>query len=987
MDNARLYKVTDLTTRPAKVTPDQLEVTESGNAVKVHSDVPHLVSLGSGRLSTAVTLHPLPEGCTTIGTNQSSSPQDIVVQGTGVQANHCSIENRHGVITLHPLAKPCAVDGLLIEKPTRLAQGSMICIGRSNYFRFNHPQEARKIKDAMPNCRISVAPLTFLQGLEDNPEYLKMISEASGTKANGSTLTDSPLVSQSQPRPTPRSAIPPPVPVRDSSRSKVHKINKEIFRDSLEKDDFVNKVCKFELISRGKSSPRSPTNSGSPSPSVGSDHHERSGDSSDSSAISSPNVTYAGEKLFTKDTATTRVAFSVVQGAPPVTPTDRIPSTCSSTSTTSLTSVSSLASSSSSDTCSSHSSLSSGNITMTSPASPLSTSPFYQQPPGVYKDNTKHVPVMGNSLVFVNGAVVNGGNRGSGSSLGSDFNNPRHTFEGIDFDITELTASQQDLSMKHKEIVAERKREQELEKQERQRLEEILMMCAEYEKQVESENKTKDQAKQPIPVGRHFNLNLAQNMTTDPNLSGSTERKDKSEFRNSITKIKTNGSLNLLASPNNPQKEGTVFGFQPKRCGSSSSNSEDEPFLSSEETGTIKKRPPPPFDTTKTDNKNSHNFSPVSSPSFRVEAVSKVSPPPPLSSGSSAASFPKFSSPANQPSSKDSNNVVSSPLISQVTAADVHVDYPKISHVPKPNPPPPIIQTESPDDENMVLNFKMEDSPKGSSNVDSSYQLSYEFENKRHSDSQPIIVREIKELDSAFDAMVHEQDQLQMMINASANTDSTESKAENTSGQVHCESSVTNADSETESARCPPEIKVEVTVTCNGEDQVDFKVSPPLMSSPKTDTPRSSTEEPKSPVSSVALDVRSPVTSDSDQSLHQMKGPERAASSSGVETSSENSLHSIADTELKGHAHLSRLKKMKAELLSRINELKKQIQEIEAQENEAIRELEMERALLEGEHKKEMEEMQKDQEHIDVLQEKQQRLIQRAAVEREKVNI
>lgn len=37
-------------------------MTESGNAVKVHSDVPHLVSLGSGRLSTAVTLHPLPEG-------------------------------------------------------------------------------------------------------------------------------------------------------------------------------------------------------------------------------------------------------------------------------------------------------------------------------------------------------------------------------------------------------------------------------------------------------------------------------------------------------------------------------------------------------------------------------------------------------------------------------------------------------------------------------------------------------------------------------------------------------------------------------------------------------------------------------------------------------------------------------------------------------------------------------------------------------------
>lgn len=42
--------------------------------------------------------------------------------------------------------------------------GCMLCLGRSNYFRFNHPKEAKKIKEAMPNCRISCAPLAFLQG-------------------------------------------------------------------------------------------------------------------------------------------------------------------------------------------------------------------------------------------------------------------------------------------------------------------------------------------------------------------------------------------------------------------------------------------------------------------------------------------------------------------------------------------------------------------------------------------------------------------------------------------------------------------------------------------------------------------------------------------------------------------------------------------------------------------------------------------------------
>jgi hypothetical protein len=39
-----------------------LEVVEAGRALRVHTDMPHLVSLGGGRLSTAVTLHPLPQG-------------------------------------------------------------------------------------------------------------------------------------------------------------------------------------------------------------------------------------------------------------------------------------------------------------------------------------------------------------------------------------------------------------------------------------------------------------------------------------------------------------------------------------------------------------------------------------------------------------------------------------------------------------------------------------------------------------------------------------------------------------------------------------------------------------------------------------------------------------------------------------------------------------------------------------------------------------
>lgn len=48
---------------------------------------------------------------------------DINIQGPGVAAQHCYIENRSGVIMLHPCGNLCAVDGFQVSKPVRLSQG------------------------------------------------------------------------------------------------------------------------------------------------------------------------------------------------------------------------------------------------------------------------------------------------------------------------------------------------------------------------------------------------------------------------------------------------------------------------------------------------------------------------------------------------------------------------------------------------------------------------------------------------------------------------------------------------------------------------------------------------------------------------------------------------------------------------------------------------------------------------------------------------
>ncbi|XP_066895155.1 pleckstrin homology-like domain family B member 1 isoform X23 [Kogia breviceps] len=131
---------------PAMVQKGPLDLIETGKGLKVQTDKPHLVSLGSGRLSTAITLLPLEEGRTVIG----SAARDISLQGPGLAPEHCYIENLRGTLTLYPCGNACTIDGLLVRQPTRLTQGCMLCLGQSTFLRFNHPAEAKWMKSMIP---------------------------------------------------------------------------------------------------------------------------------------------------------------------------------------------------------------------------------------------------------------------------------------------------------------------------------------------------------------------------------------------------------------------------------------------------------------------------------------------------------------------------------------------------------------------------------------------------------------------------------------------------------------------------------------------------------------------------------------------------------------------------------------------------------------------------------------------------------------------
>lgn len=485
-----------------------------------------------------------------------------------------------------------------------------------------------------------------------------------------------------------------------------------VFCDGLEDNEFLDKVCKFELISRGKATQaKSPTSKSSGKLNI-SAPDARSGRRSGENFQN-----YPGEKLFTKDTATTRVSASILQ-TPSKAPKPDLNSL--ELSTGSIGSFGSLSRRKSSESRNSRSSTKSGDSNTSSPAvvssntctspgtgnvffsgcvSPVRKtelqaaqyfesfggprSPGSQKSPSVGVSSTPKFPTEQKSdiptlekpkplvsakpnvqppLVTVEAvdSVVESNNNKvevvsdldksphnlNAKDLLNICNNSnaavsRNTFEGIDFDFNELTESQKDLTLKHREVVAERKQEQEMERLERLRLEEILNMCADYERQIdeekkhggkkhyESANTTAEWASPPIPPlplqyqhlqnSHHGHQNPGsprasqeqihvqgqipfqgqQRKTIPPSgldlETHSMDRKEfavKSEYRSSMTnKIMTNGSLTMLSSPTNTHKD-FCHGYQMRKCGSNSSNSEEESLCgSSEDTGTIKRRP------------------------------------------------------------------------------------------------------------------------------------------------------------------------------------------------------------------------------------------------------------------------------------------------------------------------------------------------------------------------------------------------------------
>ncbi|XP_071024512.1 pleckstrin homology-like domain family B member 1 isoform X5 [Oncorhynchus clarkii lewisi] len=159
-----------------------LDLIEMGKSLRFQAEHPHLVSLGSGRLSTAVTLLPLQEGRTTLGSGNT----DIPLQGPGITDQHCYIDNRAGNITLNPCGNHCSMDGIPISKPVHLSQDSHMVLNGNH-----QPEDERTRSGSGPHP----GPLTSTieRDLQDIMDSLVMDDPQSSGKLAHHPIPQSPL--------------------------------------------------------------------------------------------------------------------------------------------------------------------------------------------------------------------------------------------------------------------------------------------------------------------------------------------------------------------------------------------------------------------------------------------------------------------------------------------------------------------------------------------------------------------------------------------------------------------------------------------------------------------------------------------------------------------------------------------------------------------------------------------------------------------------
>ena len=120
--------------------------------------IPHLVNLSDDPLLAECLVYNIKPGTTAVGNVEDpGTTSEIRLNGSKIMKDHCTFENVDGLVTLVPRdGAAIMVNGLRVDKPTRLRSGCRVILGDFHIFRFNHPQEARAERKEQSLLRHSV---------------------------------------------------------------------------------------------------------------------------------------------------------------------------------------------------------------------------------------------------------------------------------------------------------------------------------------------------------------------------------------------------------------------------------------------------------------------------------------------------------------------------------------------------------------------------------------------------------------------------------------------------------------------------------------------------------------------------------------------------------------------------------------------------------------------------------------------------------------
>ncbi|KAJ5781244.1 hypothetical protein N7457_006404 [Penicillium paradoxum] len=158
--------------------------------------MPHLVNLSDDPLLAECLVYNIKPGTTTVGHMDQNQTVEIRLNGSKILEKHCTFENADNIVTIVPTeGAAIMVNGMRVDKPTRLKSGFRIILGDFHIFRFNHPQEARAERVEQSLLRHSVTT-SQLGSPAPNKTHDRNLSKAGSDIDGESNRADSPMPSQ-----------------------------------------------------------------------------------------------------------------------------------------------------------------------------------------------------------------------------------------------------------------------------------------------------------------------------------------------------------------------------------------------------------------------------------------------------------------------------------------------------------------------------------------------------------------------------------------------------------------------------------------------------------------------------------------------------------------------------------------------------------------------------------------------------------------------